>query len=477
MLNVIFYQFAKKINSTARPGTGGLSYSCELKQGTSLMNPVLLLHYADMSDNHHSYNYCYVEDFGRYYWVTDRVWMNGNWEVHLKADPLATYRAEILASQQYIVRAYHTTEGEIAADYTVPDDAYTTTVNIEEDSVTASQPWDVAAPTLSGGWFVMGVVSRSEAWNYGPVKYFVLNAEQMRQFNAHLVSYENWTDGDYSDVEKALSALCRIQQNIPKYIVSCRWYPVKPPVVGGGEGEIFPEFAVGGWRYQIPHYALSSATGYATISRQLILPKHPNGRPLSENFRGLFYNSAPWTSYTFEFRPFGMISLDPSRYLESDSLFVTIKIDFISGIASCILSPTAGADKAETVLRSKIGVEIPIVLTGRDVSGIVSGALSAASGSFSGLTEAFNAASYETVEIRNGEATIADFHEPIRLTAHFVKPKKRGALRLGFPLCKLDTIGNYSGFLQCQNAELSLNSTEEEHAAVVANLEGGLYIE
>ena len=70
-MNVTFYTFAKRENSTAQPGAGITSktYDCKLKENTSIINPTIEIvkeaaqNYTDLL----SYNYAYISDFGRYY--------------------------------------------------------------------------------------------------------------------------------------------------------------------------------------------------------------------------------------------------------------------------------------------------------------------------------------------------------------------------------------------------------------------------
>ena len=44
MINVKFYNFSKKSNSTARP-TNGTDVSVDLKKGTTFQSPTFVLHY------------------------------------------------------------------------------------------------------------------------------------------------------------------------------------------------------------------------------------------------------------------------------------------------------------------------------------------------------------------------------------------------------------------------------------------------
>lgn len=68
----------------------------------SVMNPVVQI---ETSTNISGYNYAYISDFGRYYFITDiKAVRNGFWELSLKVDVLMTYHTEILALSAVIRR-------------------------------------------------------------------------------------------------------------------------------------------------------------------------------------------------------------------------------------------------------------------------------------------------------------------------------------------------------------------------------------
>ena len=68
----------------------------------SVMNPVVQI---ETSTNISGYNYAYISDFGRYYFITDiKAVRNGLWQLSLKVDVLMTYSTEILALSAVIRR-------------------------------------------------------------------------------------------------------------------------------------------------------------------------------------------------------------------------------------------------------------------------------------------------------------------------------------------------------------------------------------
>ena len=73
-----------------------------LKKDTSVLKPVLLTN--DARDVY-EYNYMYIQEFGRYYFIDDIVSVNNNlWEISAHVDVLETYKDAILSNQAVIRR-------------------------------------------------------------------------------------------------------------------------------------------------------------------------------------------------------------------------------------------------------------------------------------------------------------------------------------------------------------------------------------
>lgn len=65
----------------------------ELRNQTSVLNPSIRI---ESADNISTYNYAYISEFGRYYYITDIVSVRTNcWVVSLRCDVLMSYKDEI----------------------------------------------------------------------------------------------------------------------------------------------------------------------------------------------------------------------------------------------------------------------------------------------------------------------------------------------------------------------------------------------
>lgn len=96
-----------KVNSSPVEKIGktlseGLSFEVELKAGTSILKPVLLLASPTALTG---YNYMYISDFGRYYFIDDiKSVRNGQWEISAHVDVLETYKTAIKNNTAVIKR-------------------------------------------------------------------------------------------------------------------------------------------------------------------------------------------------------------------------------------------------------------------------------------------------------------------------------------------------------------------------------------
>ena len=77
-ISVNMYTFSKYANSTEQPAGAGTSFDCVLKDTSGVINPTIALK-LDMSFNVSAYNYAYIPDFERYYFVREWTWERGLW--------------------------------------------------------------------------------------------------------------------------------------------------------------------------------------------------------------------------------------------------------------------------------------------------------------------------------------------------------------------------------------------------------------
>lgn len=85
-----------KINKSL---TAGVTLSGTLRNESNVVNPSIVINI----DNPTIYNYAYIEDFKRYYFITDYISLrSGIWRINLKSDVLMSFKDSILASNVLI---------------------------------------------------------------------------------------------------------------------------------------------------------------------------------------------------------------------------------------------------------------------------------------------------------------------------------------------------------------------------------------
>lgn len=80
-------------NRVVKTLTDEKQLSGELRNQTSVLNPSIRI---ESADNISTYNYAYISEFSRYYYITDIVSVRTNcWVISLRCDVLMSYKDEI----------------------------------------------------------------------------------------------------------------------------------------------------------------------------------------------------------------------------------------------------------------------------------------------------------------------------------------------------------------------------------------------
>lgn len=102
MVNVEMYINRSPSEKIGKDLQTGRSYTCLLKDGCSVLKPILIL--QDVNNDIYTFNYIYISTFNRYYFIDDIVSLNNNrWQISAHVDVLETYKTAIL-SQSAVIR-------------------------------------------------------------------------------------------------------------------------------------------------------------------------------------------------------------------------------------------------------------------------------------------------------------------------------------------------------------------------------------
>ena len=104
---VTFYNNESPVEKIGKTLTAGAVITgCVLKDNTSILNPVLRLR---TSAPVYEYNYMYIEEFERYYFIDDIFSVNNNvWDISGHVDTLETYKADILGNSAILEKTENT---------------------------------------------------------------------------------------------------------------------------------------------------------------------------------------------------------------------------------------------------------------------------------------------------------------------------------------------------------------------------------
>lgn len=352
-IKVTFYTFSKRVNSTLQPTGSGTEYDCTFLDGADILQPTVKLNVAH-DNTVTAFNYCYIADFNRYYFVQRWFFDNALWHAILSVDPLASWKTSIGTYNGYVLRA--------SAAYTgsIKDTFYPAKANPQH--VTKAIQLTGWTDSLAAGSYVVGVISGS---GVGSVNYYVMDPSEFTAFtNAVYANTGDWMNS--AAITDITTDLLKTLFNPFEYIVSVMWFPLSVP-----HGTSVASIPLGWW--SVP------ATGAKLVSDVVPLVSYnvtPDQHPQAAT-RGTYLNSAPYTSITLDFQPFGLIPLDASIVC-GNQLTLNLYVDYITG-TSC-LHITVNKDSTTSIIYSAAAqVGVPIQISGRQpsVGSMITGAVSA----------------------------------------------------------------------------------------------------
>lgn len=477
-VNVQFYSFSKRENSTVRPTGDGTIYSCVLKSESSQASPVIEMDLG--TADRPVWNYAYIPSFNRYYWISDWTWIDNRlWQASLATDLLATFRDQIGAASLYVLRSSAASDGEIVDDY------YPCKVTCQTQTAIGNSPWIHTSGSddidLSAGVFVVGYVTSQQPNNshmYGSVVYSAMKQSGLRALVDHLLGDLQVLDPDFNTADASL-ALQKSLIDPLSYIKSCIWMPVLYESLPGTEND---EIKIWDWSFDCTHKIISNDPPYIQYTVTMPITKHP----LTAT-RGNYLNTSPYTRINLDLPPFGNIELDTTLTANATQMQALIAFDLITGQGrSRIMVDGVNTDTME----SQIGVPIQLSQVMKDYLGTAQSAFngimgtigSALTGNVTGaITSAGNgiANSVRAMQPRNssvsGNGSFSHLKNRPRLYHQFMTPVDEDNDHCGRPLCQIRQVNTLPGYLLIKDAELDLPGFAGESEAVRAYLESGFF--
>lgn len=464
---VQLYTLSKRDNSTKQPTGAGTEFNCIMVDGCGILNPSIKLDLGTTTDPS-AYNYAYISEFSRYYFIEEWYFDKALWTASLKVDVLATYKSEIGSSSLYVLRAAGANNGNIV------DTLYPCKAGCSFDTTSVTNPW---WDNIS---YIVGTVSRSG--NMGSMAYYGMSGTAIHTMCENLTDKTfiiNSTNG--FDLADASDALQLSLVDPMQYIKSCVALPV-PLTDISNIGSLAVVYAFS-WDTGATGYKIALAP-YINKSFSFAIKSHPD-----TGTRGNYVNSAPYTYITLTMPPFGTIDIDTSVTCNASTLTADVRIDPITGKA--ILTVTCNGIVLNRV-EAQLGVPISLSSVTRDYVGAASSILSSAgslAGGFatgqvgSGIVGAGMGIANAVGALQGRASTIgttggfASAMGTFKLDHQFFRPVNDDNTHNGRPLCEVRTISGLSGYMIIQDGDVATNGTATEDAKIRNYLETGFYYE
>lgn len=463
-MQVQFSIINKKLNSTKQQS--GTAFDCKLKKGSSKSTPYIELAANDPTD----YNYAYIPNYGRYYYVDNWTFDGGLWSADLAVDVLASFKMDIGRASLYILRSSE------AYDEKVLDTMYPAKEGGYADTQLLATPWTT---DYAYGSYVLGVASKTAA--AGAVAYYVLSYADMGTLRNFLMTEQYMPDffDDWDTLYPQITGeLVKSLINPFQYIASCMWLPFS--MYAGGAASL--DF--GYWSSGLSFSTLAAQVYYHAI--QIDVPQDFVGTP--EEWR----RQGPYATYQLMIQPFGCIDLDPTYMAQEQQLSIQIYVDPINGYGKMYVWGSSTRHVFACV-SAQIGVPVQLSQFSADVMGAAG---SAANGIGSFLTNAISGniggaiasavngigdtakASMPTVSNLGSNGGVGALAGQNRFTAYFRNIVDTDNDLLGRPYCKTGLPAALGGYMVIQNGDaVECEGTKEEKEQIKNFLEGGFYYE
>lgn len=480
-MNVKFYTFAKRPNSTKQPASNSeiLTLSdVELKDECSFLNPVLRIkdRVSGTAFVPGNYNYAYISLWLRYYFVNDWKYVNGAWEVTLSVDPLASFKTAIGNTQAYIVRSASHYNGNII------DTFYPTTTvkNISKQSISS----EIYHTTIPAGCYIVGILNNASSnLNVGAINYYALTATQFSSFLQYIFSGAIYNSSNIVEVGEGLF---KSMFDPFQYVISCMWFPFDV----AGFGTTTENIKVGYWDTGISGRRLQYLVAEHNFKSDSPISAHPLA-----STRGNYLNYAPYTTLTLYYPPFGEIPIDTTfnQYMPNTYLWGKLYIDAITGCADCYVTLTngnnssAGADpyRYMTMRSAQVGVPIQLAQVMTDTIGRLIGAGVSAvdqllgikpSGIFDTILSGIQSSLAKT-SVTGSNGSFIEIVEPPYLVCEYASLIGENNEEFGRPLCDKRFINTLSGFVKCGEDDHEFACTDYERNTINQHLKNGFFYE
>lgn len=472
--------FSKRVNSTKTPTATDLAafteYTVTYKKPTSLRSPVV-----EIATDVRTYDYAYISDFGRYYFVSDVISLhNGLTEYHLEADPMASQKTAI---------------GNTSARIAFSSYGYNTMIKDPRLGIEVTKQLngssEASANFSDTGCYILTVYNTAPGPKSGFSTSYGMNLENIKKV-------ANWLGAN-----DGMGIASTVFEEITNFlggtalsaIYSCIWVP-------------FPYSGLASIGNAVNHIVIGDHS--STLETIPIDAYEINGAgalsftaTLAKDLRYTdFRKVEPYTTGCVYLPGIGDVDVNLSDWVNESNIYISYTMEYVTGSVSYIFFDSHGAimQTASCNCASQMPVGGKITDVGQAVTSIQSmagsvgglmlsaatenalGAVSAAGGLLMGAGNAALALNRRPASISGapGSRLVAiwpyivytefsmDTEDPD--SANYIAQKGR-------PVCQTGAISGYSGFVQCDDASVVGAMESWEREIINGYLNSGFFYE
>ena len=472
---VKFGKASKDINSTKVPELSK-ELDCQLKDGVSLTNPVLLIRGSQYDIG---YNYCYIPKWSRYYFVNNiRINTGGVFEVSLSVDVLASFKADILSGKAYVRRS------QSHGSTHIPDSTW----SHSSDYSTITKDIDIGLST-DGCYLLFTASNETEINNASPaICVYAVSDLTLRLICGYLFS-SDFFESAMAGVDTVSKSLAKTFFNPFSYVLKCMWLPISITDLMATTKKI----SFGWWTSDYDGDYLM--TGKKKILFDIAMPAYSMWTD----------RDASWTDISIYVPSIGELSISPEYC--GQTLKATLVIDLTNGHSDLFVkdgnflvqsaSGQMGADVQLSALYEDIVSDIG------NKGGLIKSAISGIGSFFKSSIDHATVDANGNLSINNvgdvvsdtvhgaqsalqpkcstigangNKATLTEFNK-VLISTHRYSKLSNDQNTLGLMCCKTMSLKNLSGYTEIVNPHINCSATASEISMINAFLSGGFYIE
>lgn len=467
-MDVNFYTFSKRRNSTGRPTTSPVVISCNLKDSSSILSPQIEL---QAQDNPTAWNYAYIPAFKRYYYCSEWTYYRGVWTAFMSCDVLASWKDNILASKALVV--YSSSAGVAS----LLDNRFPVlgSQNRNIETVAFVGAALSQAQTVPQGTFCLTALDNTGIWSTGATTTYFMTYKQMQAFAQELINPGTW------------DSLKQFWDNPMDGIVDCYYLPFD--ISSYIDLTVERSVVVGSYTFPTAKAKSAQASNLAVKSQ---------GTTINIPWQYTDFRNLPPYSQVELFVPFcGSKPLPAADLYGFESFIVNYSIDVGTGAVQCI------AFVKQTVLQEWSGnckVTLPLGQSqsrAEQIIGAVGGAVGAAAGIatgnvagaaagvLAGIGSVISPTEQKMLGACSGSvlgsilaANVSRWQQFVCSVTYHTTPQNYSDITStqGNATMKVLNLSGLTGYVQTDGASVSAPATDQELDEINAYLDSGIYI-